>query len=64
MELKRTSCGWWVVKQGDYALSCMNPVHKISRHQSGYAAVGSRSGKVSVDDIMVPRSKIIGIDIS
>ncbi len=32
--------------------------------QSGYAAVGSRLEKVSVDDIMVPRNEIIGIDIN
>ncbi len=36
---------------------------QISRRNPEYAAVGSRLEKVSVDDIMVPRNEIIGIDI-
>ncbi len=37
---------------------------QISRRNEEYAAVGARSGKMTVDDIMVPRSEIIGIDIN
>ena len=32
--------------------------------QSGYAPVGAGFGKVSVNDIMVPRNEIVGIDIN
>lgn len=53
------------------SLSTQEELHYVTESalnfpsQSGYAAVGARSGKkMTVDDIMVPRSEIIGIDIN
>ncbi len=51
-------------KRRDYALSCMNPVRKSRRNQDMPRQVLLDTEKVSVDDIMVPRNEIIGIDIN